>query len=79
LEPKGVIAARRKQQAVDWLTDLLRDELQRRFDRHPRVQERFPALRESLLRGEITAVCAARSLLAAFDGCPENSNYDHKN
>jgi LAO/AO transport system kinase len=79
LESKGVIAARRQQQAVDWLADLVRDELQRRFDHHPRVQARFPGLRESLLRGEITAVSAARILLAAFDGRPENSKYDHKN
>ena len=68
LEPKGVIAKRRQQQAVDWLADLIRDELQRRFEHHPRVQARFPGLRESLLRGEITAVSAARALLADFDG-----------
>ena len=79
LEPKGVIAARRQQQAVDWLTDLIRDELQRRFNHLPRVQARFSELRKSLLRGEITVVSAARILLADFDGCPENSNHDHKN
>jgi LAO/AO transport system kinase len=79
LEPKGVIASRRQQQTVEWLTDLIRDELQRRFDHHPRVQARLPGLRESLLRGEITAVSAARLLLAEFDGSPENSDYDNKN
>jgi LAO/AO transport system kinase len=74
LEPKGVIAKRRQQQTVAWFTDLIRDELQRRFEHHPRVQARLPGLRESLLRGEITAVSAARMLLADFD-----PNYDHKN
>jgi LAO/AO transport system kinase len=74
LEPKGVIAKRRQQQAVDWLADLIRDELQRRFEHHPRVQARLPGVRESLLRGEITAVSAVRTLLADFD-----PNYDHKN
>jgi LAO/AO transport system kinase len=44
LEPKGVIAKRRQQQSAEWLTDLIHDELQRRFDRDPRVQARFPAL-----------------------------------
>jgi LAO/AO transport system kinase len=78
LEPKGVIANRRQQQTVEWLTDLIRDELQRRFDHHPRVQARLPGLRESLLRGEITAVSAARLLLAEFDGSPENSDYDNE-
>jgi len=72
LEPKAVIAKRRQQQAVDWLTDLTREELQRRFERHPRVQARLPGLQESLLRGEVTAVAAARMLLQDFD-------YDHKN
>jgi LAO/AO transport system kinase len=67
LEPKGLIAQRRRQQTVDWLTDSIRDEMQRRFERHAAVQARFPALRESLLRGEITAVSAARSLLEDFD------------
>lgn len=79
LEPKGVIARRRRQQAVEWLADSIRDELQRRFELHPAVQARFPALRESLLRGEITAVAAARTLLAAFNGSQENSDHDHKN
>jgi putative protein kinase ArgK-like GTPase of G3E family len=79
LEPVGVISRRRQQQAAEWLTDLIRDELQRRFDRHPRVQARFPALRKSLLVGEITAFSAAHALLAEFDGCLEESHYDHKN
>jgi LAO/AO transport system kinase len=79
LEPKGVIARRRQQQVLDWLTDLTEDELRRRFERHARVQARLPAMRESLLRGEITAVSAARALLAEFDGGPENPDYDNKN
>ncbi|MGA2174829.1 MAG: methylmalonyl Co-A mutase-associated GTPase MeaB [Verrucomicrobiota bacterium] len=79
LEPQGLIAKRRQQQAVDWLADLVRDELQARFERHPRVQARLPGLRESLLRGEITAAAAARLLLADFDGYPEKPDYDHKN
>jgi LAO/AO transport system kinase len=79
LEPQGLIAKRRQQQAVDWLADLIRAELQRRFDQHPRVQARLPALRSALLRGEITAVSAARDLFAEFDGGAEKLNYDHKN
>jgi LAO/AO transport system kinase len=79
LEPKGAIAKRRQEQAVDWLTDLIHDELQGRFNHHPRVQARFPEIRKSLLRGEITVVSAARILLADFDGCPEHPNHDHKN
>ncbi len=79
LEPKGVIAKRRQQQTIAWLTDLIRDELQRRFDHHPRVQARLPGLRESVLRGEITAVSAAQLLLAECGCSPEKSDYDNKN
>ena len=37
------------------------------------------ALRESLIRGEITAVSAAHLLLADFDARHEDPIYDHKN
>jgi LAO/AO transport system kinase len=92
---KGVLAQRRQQQNVEWLADLIRDELQTRFDRNPRVQARYPGIREALLRGEMTAVIAARALLAEFDAgtcptppqtalgartaCPPETDYDNKN
>ncbi|MGP8201433.1 MAG: methylmalonyl Co-A mutase-associated GTPase MeaB [Limisphaerales bacterium] len=68
LEPKGVIANRRRQQTLEWFADLIHDELQRRFEHNPRIQARLPSLRESVLRGETTAVSAANILLAEFDG-----------
>lgn len=71
IEPKGVIAKRRQQQAVDWLSDLIQDELQSRFDRHPAVQARLPELRSALIADKITAVAAARILMADFDRRPE--------
>ncbi len=67
LEPKGVIARRRQQQALDWLSDLVHDELRRRFEHDPGVIARLPAVREALLRGEMTALGAAQALLAAHD------------
>lgn len=73
LEPKGVIAQRRQQQAVDWLEDLIREELQRRFKQHPNVQAQRPAICDALRRGEITAVAAARRLLADFDAPAKDS------
>jgi hypothetical protein len=44
---------------------LIQDELKRRFYRHARVKARLPIVQEALLRGEITAVRAAESLLSA--------------
>ncbi len=73
LEPKGIIARRRQEQALDWLTDLIHNELQRSFYSDPRVTARMPALQGALLRGEITAVRAAQTLLALHEGHNEQS------
>lgn len=78
LEPAGVIAKRRQQQAVDWLTDLIHEELQRRFNQNPAVQARLPEIRQAVLRGEMTAVAASRVLLAEFGGSPQKTDYDNK-
>jgi LAO/AO transport system kinase len=64
LEPKGVIARRRQLQTLDWLADLIHDELRRQFYHDRIVKERLPNLQAALLRGEITAVSAAKELLA---------------
>lgn len=66
LEPKGVIARRRQDQSINWLSDLLADELKRRFYHDARVQALMPEVQQALLRGEITAVRAAENLLGAF-------------
>jgi LAO/AO transport system kinase len=64
LEPKGVIGERRQQQALNWLTSLLEDELRREFYQDARVRSRLPQVQDALLRGETTAARAARELLA---------------
>ncbi len=68
MEPKGVITRRREQQAGEWLSDLIREGLERRFHQNPRVKARLPALRESVRRGEVTPAQAARILLEDGDG-----------
>jgi len=79
LAPKGVIARRRQEQSLTWLHDLLLDELQRRFYHDPRVTARLADTRQALLRGEITAVRAAESLLAAHHDPEGSPLYDTKN
>ena len=86
MEPKGVIARRRQEQSLTWLSDLIQDELKRRFYFDPRVQSRLPDIRKALMRGEITAVRAAESLLAAHEpvdcasaGAEKKSLYDQQN
>jgi len=77
LEPKGFIAKRRQQQALEWLGDLIHDELRRRFDHDPRVTMKLPELKEALLRGEMTVVRAAKVLLDAH-GATDSENSDTK-
>jgi LAO/AO transport system kinase len=66
LEPKGAISDRRRQQSLDWLADLINDELRRQFYRAPVIKERLPNIQGALLRGEMTPVHAAKDLLASF-------------
>jgi LAO/AO transport system kinase len=73
LEPRGVIARRRQDQALDWLSDLIREELIRSFYSDARVTARLPELQGALLRGELTAVRATQSLMALFQGQNEQS------
>ena len=62
-EPTGVIAERRQQQSLEWLSNLVNDELLRRFYHNSHVKERLAALQQAILRGETTPVLAARELL----------------
>jgi len=65
LEPKGLIAARRRRQLLDWLGQSVQDGLRKRFDQNPRVQAELPAVQDAVLRGELTVAGATQSLLAA--------------
>lgn len=73
LGARGIIAKRRQEQTLDWLSDLVREELIRSFYQDPRVTSRMPATQSAVLRGELTAVLAAKQLLAAHAGHTENS------
>ena len=70
LEPRGVIAARRQRQMLDWLDDLMRDELRRRFDQDATVKDLLPKVRDTLLRGDLTPARAAALVLDAFHPLP---------
>ncbi len=60
---------------LDWLGDLIHDELRRRFYHDPRVTARMPAVQAALLRGEITAVRAAQILAGAARGSRRKFTY----
>jgi LAO/AO transport system kinase len=68
LEPKGIIAARRRQQSLEWLAESVQEGLRQRFYQNARVQAQWPAVREAVLRGELTVPDATQTLLAAEAG-----------
>jgi LAO/AO transport system kinase len=67
-EHSGVIAKRRQQQSLEWLSSLVQDELLRRFYYDPKVKAQLADLQQAILRGEMTAVRAAKELLAGYGG-----------
>jgi LAO/AO transport system kinase len=67
LQPTGVIAEIRQAQLLEWVNDLVASELRRRFNHNRRVIEGLPAVQQAVVRGEMTAVRAARELLETYD------------
>ena len=54
LEPKGVIAERRRQQALNWLKDLVREEVMARFLNDAGMRKKYQELERAILAGEYT-------------------------
>ena len=62
----GYFQERRREQALEWMNELIRDGLAELFERDPRVAARLPRLREEVRRGHISSFSAARQLLSLF-------------
>lgn len=62
----GFFLERRREQALEWMEELVRDGLMELFERDPRVAARLPRLREEVRRGHISSFSAARQLLDLF-------------
>jgi len=68
LSPSGALERRRREQALDWMHELLRLGLEGAFRSNPAVAARWPALREAVRRGRATPFAASRELLELFRG-----------
>jgi LAO/AO transport system kinase len=66
MESRGQFTTRRKQQALDWMRELISVGLEDLFRSSPVVSRRLPEITEAVRRGETTAFAAARELLALF-------------
>lgn len=63
----GVFAARRRNQARDWVYTLIEDHLRTRFFGHPVVQEKLPAIEQAVVEGTLPVTTAVQTLIQAFE------------
>ncbi|MFH8290272.1 methylmalonyl Co-A mutase-associated GTPase MeaB [Streptomyces sp. NPDC018059] len=68
LDSTGRLAAKRRDQQVDWTWTMVRDELLGRLRAHAEVQRVTPDLEERVREGTLTATSAAEQILDAFQG-----------
>jgi LAO/AO transport system kinase len=65
LTASGALAAKRRRQALDWMSALVEHELHARFYQHPAVKRELAAVREAVAEGSMTPAAAAKLLSAA--------------
>ncbi|MEU7644952.1 methylmalonyl Co-A mutase-associated GTPase MeaB [Streptomyces huasconensis] len=68
LDSTGRLAAKRRDQQVDWTWSMVRDELLGRLRGHADVQRVTPDLEQRVREGTLTATSAAEQILDAFQG-----------
>jgi LAO/AO transport system kinase len=62
----GALAAKRKRQALDWLSEIVEHELRARFYQHPAVKHELAAVRAAVAEGTLTPAAGAAKLLNAI-------------
>lgn len=68
LDSSGRLAAKRRDQQVDWTWTMVRDELLERLRGHDAVRSLAPDLEQRVREGTLTATLAAERILEAFQG-----------
>ncbi|MFC4607501.1 methylmalonyl Co-A mutase-associated GTPase MeaB [Streptomyces maoxianensis] len=66
LDSTGRLAAKRRDQQIDWTWAMVHDELRDRLRGHPEVRALAPGLEQRVRNGELTATLAAERILEAF-------------
>ncbi|HPK00988.1 MAG TPA: methylmalonyl Co-A mutase-associated GTPase MeaB [Candidatus Sumerlaeota bacterium] len=66
LTAAGEFEGRRRRQRIQWMWDMVNDQLGIALRRHPSVQSRLPAIEQAVLHGTLSPTLAARHLLEAF-------------
>ncbi|MBQ1113019.1 methylmalonyl Co-A mutase-associated GTPase MeaB [Streptomyces sp. C3-3] len=68
LESTGRLAAKRRDQQVDWTWTMVRDDLLDSLHSHPAVRKLAPELEQRVREGTLTATLAAEEILGVFRG-----------
>ena len=68
LESTGLLAQRRRAQALDWMRELIATGLEDAFRKNDGVGARLPELEAAVQQGIVTPFAAARELLSKFRG-----------
>ncbi|MGW7088460.1 methylmalonyl Co-A mutase-associated GTPase MeaB [Streptomyces sp. NPDC054871] len=68
LDSTGRLAAKRRDQQVDWTWTMVRDEILDRLRGHEAVRDLAPDLEQRVREGTLTATVAAERILEAFQG-----------
>lgn len=68
LDSTGRLAAKRRDQQVDWMWTMVREEFLSRLHTHPSVRALAPGLEQQVRGGELTAALAAERIWEAFGG-----------
>jgi LAO/AO transport system kinase len=63
----GEFAARRQQQAVTWMREMLRDKLMSAVHSHPLVAERLPLIETGVREGLLMPAAAVEEIVALLD------------
>lgn len=66
LSASGHLELRRKHQSLEWMSELVRLNLEAAFRDDPAVAARLPFLQDEVSRGHVTPFAASRELLALF-------------
>ncbi|MDH6125429.1 methylmalonyl Co-A mutase-associated GTPase MeaB [Kitasatospora sp. GP82] len=72
LDATGALAAKRRDQQVDWTWSMVHDQLLAQLHQHPEVRRLTPDLEQQVRNGSLTATLAADRLLAAFRSTAES-------
>lgn len=67
----GVLALRRREQEIEWIRTLVREQLWERFKSSPDIADLLPELEAAVAAGHLPATSAAKRLLDRFGGATE--------